>query len=347
MKSNNPKYQTLHAHTTTSDGHMTHEELLNACRKYGVSVVAFTDHDALPNAIALKKLDKLRPHNTKWVVGIEISTGAPKENGGGPSGGVHMVGLFVDPENKALLEYCEKSQAARVERMEQIVSNLQKLGFHITADDCLKFSKGEVVARPHIRDALLAKEHNLKVITVLADKLKMVAEHDERWAKEHQVMIDQGLQQYPFSLFLKEDSFIPGVYVEKKYWVDLDGAVRLIREAGGIASLAHYTFSKKYVGPELLERLFVEDRIDGAETVYGLPLLRTAQESEAREDEKLVGDLAQKYGKLTTGGVDAHAEADLKLFVDTPTYAERTVGMVEKVLAKVRDKVNLSWSTIG
>lgn len=339
-------YQTLHCHTTTSDGKLTYEEVLNTCPKYRISTVAFTDHDSIPNAVAINKLDKLRAHKTKWIYGIEISTGALKEQGGGASGGVHMVGLFVDPTNKPLLEYCQKSQSARVERMEQIVKNLRGLGFDITADDCLQASGGEAVGRPHIRDALFSKKHNLDVIEKLKRDMEIASKGDEKIAKEYKIMIDQGLNQYPFSLFLKEDAFIPSVYVEKKFWVDLDGAVRLIRGAGGIASLAHYSFSKKNVDEKWLEKLMREDRIDGAETVYGLPVLRTAQEAEVRADEKMIEALLQKYDKVATGGVDAHSEADFKLFAETPAYAKRTVGMVEKLLSKLKDRIDISKSSL-
>ena len=345
MENVRPKYQTLHCHTTVSDGKLTYQEVLDTCQANNIGVVAFTDHDSVPDANAIMMLDSLRTHQTKWIAGIEISTGALKEKGGGSGGGVHMVGLFVDPTNKALVQYCEKSQAARVGRMQKIVKNLQGLGFNITADDCLKASNGESVGRPHIRDALLSKEKNLTVLDVLCQKMKRAAQDDPVLNREYRVMIEQGVGQYPFSLFLKEDAFIPGIYAEKEYWVDLDSAVSLIRNAGGLAILAHYSYSKRNVDEKWLGKLLFENRIDGAETIYGLPTIRTVLEQEFIEDEKVVERLVAKYKKVASGGVDAHEAEDFELFSSNSAYAERTIGMVERILEQT--KVDTRWSSLS
>lgn len=338
------KYQTLHCHTTVSDGKLTYEEVLDTCRESNIEIVAFTDHDSVPNADALKKLESLRSHPVKWISGIEISTGALKESGGGPTSGVHMVGLFVDPTSKSLVEYCQKSQAARIDRMQKIVKNLQSLGFKITADDCLEASGGEAVGRPHIRDALLTNDHNLNVIEALRRKMEAASKDNDKTSKEYQIMIEQGLSQYPFSLFLKEDAFIPGIYAEKEYWVDFDGAADLIRNAGGLAILAHYTFSKRAVDDVWLDKLFAQNRLDGAETIYGLPYMRTALEQEILKDEKTVEALAMKYSKVTSGGVDAHAKEDFELFSSNHAYAVRTIGMTERIIKQTG--INTTWSSI-
>jgi predicted metal-dependent phosphoesterase TrpH len=47
------KYQNLHAHTVTSDGLLTYKEVLNVCAKNNIGVLAFTDHDSLPNKKAM------------------------------------------------------------------------------------------------------------------------------------------------------------------------------------------------------------------------------------------------------------------------------------------------------
>ncbi len=114
-------YETLHAHTTASDGTLTHLELLDACQKYNVGIVAFTDHDSLPNKKTLKLLNENRNHPIKWIIGIEVSSGLPRELGGKVHSGLHIVGLFVNPTNKDLLEYCKLAQEARITRMQRMV----------------------------------------------------------------------------------------------------------------------------------------------------------------------------------------------------------------------------------
>ncbi len=112
-------YESLHNHTTASDGHLDHIELLNKGYAEGFGLMAFTDHDVLPNDEALARL-KDYDGPMKWLTGVEISSGLPKELGGGPASMFHILGLFVDPHNKALMEHCQTAVAARNERMEQI-----------------------------------------------------------------------------------------------------------------------------------------------------------------------------------------------------------------------------------
>ena len=146
-------YESLHNHTTASDGTQTYLEVLEAARRNKVGLVAFTDHDTLPSAADLKILrDYDGP--VKWMVGCEISSGLPIELGGGVTSSLHILGLFTDPTNKALLDHCVKAVAARIERMERIVTNLKSLGFNISVEDCMAASGGETVGRPHIVRAL-------------------------------------------------------------------------------------------------------------------------------------------------------------------------------------------------
>src|SRR3989344_8721321 len=154
--------QSLHSHTFNSDGLFTYQSLLDTVLQYGISTVAFTDHDYLPDEKTVKELKHLN-HPVKWLIGIELSAGLPKELGGGVDG-PHMLGLFVDPANKKLLEHCKKSQEERITRMKIVVKNLKSLGFDITKEDCLKEAKGGSVVQPHIVAALKSKRRNLKLI---------------------------------------------------------------------------------------------------------------------------------------------------------------------------------------
>ncbi len=145
--------ESLHTHTTLSDGKMTHRELFDLAESLGISVLAFTDHDAVPTPEIMAEIETLRDRKTKWVVGIEITADLPKELRP-ETGSMHIIGLFIDPTNAALAEHCRLAQEARIKRMNQIVSKLQTLGFKISANDCLEMSGGESVGRPHIVQAL-------------------------------------------------------------------------------------------------------------------------------------------------------------------------------------------------
>src|SRR5262245_56689114 len=104
-------YESLHNHTTASDGTQTYAQVLETARRCGIGVVAFTDHDMLPSET---EVERLRQYDgpVKWLIGCEISSGLPRELGGGPTSSLHVLGLFCDPGNAALREHCARAQAA-------------------------------------------------------------------------------------------------------------------------------------------------------------------------------------------------------------------------------------------
>lgn len=337
------KYQNLHSHTTTSDGLLSYREVLEVCEKNNLGVLAFTDHDAVMSEKTINEL-KSGIYSTKWISGIEISSGLPQELGGGPSSGLHIIGLFVDPFNKELLEHCAKAQEARIKRMQHTVKNLKNLGFDITEEDCLKASGGESIGRPHIVAAIRSKDSNLKVIEEIRLKMKKDAENDIKIKKKYDEMISFGEGQYPYMLFLEKDAYIKGVYIGYTYYVNMDKSVSLIRNAGGLAFLAHWFTIKKQITEEILDKLLSENKLDGVETICGLWTSKAQPREEIEKDELILTKLIEKNNKLKSGGVDAHKREDFELFEKEKWYSEKTVGMVEKIIDK--SKVDTKWSSL-
>jgi predicted metal-dependent phosphoesterase TrpH len=342
MKNSTDKYQTLHCHTTTSDGLLTYSEVLSICENNNINTVAFTDHDAVISEANLNLLKKNKSR-VRWISGIEISSGLPKEMG--RLGSLHIVGLFVNPFNKELEEHCRKAQLARIERMEKMVVNLRGLGFDITKSDCLEASGGEAVGRPHIVQAIKTKKFNLEVMESLKKKMEGVALKDPDVKEKYNQMMKAGENQYFYTLFLAKNSFIKGVYVDYTYRADLDDSVGLIRRAGGLAFLAHWFTYKNKITEDILDKLFAKNRLDGMETVYGVWSGSDSMDKVGLDAEvKVLKSLVKKHDKLESGGVDAHKLEDFKTFVGTKWYAKRTVGMVEKIIEK--SKVDITWSSL-
>lgn len=325
--------ESLHTHTTLSDGKLSHQEMFELAESLGVSVVAFTDHDALPNDTALKYLESVRDSSAKWVIGVEITAGLPKELSGTPNGGLHIIGLFVDPKNAALLEHCKKAQEARVTRMKTMVANLTALGFRIDEEDCLRASGGDSVGRPHVVEALRTYPENERVMKDLAEKMRKDAEHDEGLRVKYERMMEAGERQFPYTLVLSGDAYAPA-YVETTYSPDLDEAVALIRGAGGIASIAHYFTIKNKMPLSFIEQLLKEKRIDGMETVYGIRLLEeeSSRKDEIIEEQNELKRYIALHGALETGGADAHTEEDMRNFAAKTRFSERTAGFTQKIL---------------
>jgi predicted metal-dependent phosphoesterase TrpH len=332
------KYESLHNHTTASDGTQTYLEVLKAAQVNGIGVVAFTDHDTLPSEAQVRRLrDYDGP--VKWFLGCEISSGLPKELGGGATSSLHILGLFTDPTNEALLEHCAKALSARTERMERIVTNLRGLGFVISVDDCVAVSGGENVGRPHIVRALGRHAGNAAIIDGMRAEMREAAVKSAAVAMDYAYMMERPESDHPYRLFLSDDAFIPGVYVDYLYTIDMDSAVGLIRGAGGVAVVAHwYTVSKKIDGA-MLEGLVRDGRLDGVE-IMGNPL-----NGAARRAEPGLMALALRTACLATFGVDGHREEDMRNFVNDRALAERTVGQTGRLVKRVRP--DLGWSNLA
>jgi len=132
--------------------------------------------------------------------------------------------------------------------MQKMVANLQELGFEISEKDCLKASGGEAVGRPHIVKALLSINQNHETITQLREKMKKDAKNDPEIRKKYDEMISRDEKLHSYDLFLTDTSYISNIYVDYQYFVDLDTSVKLIRDAGGVAILAHYFRNAKKLG---------------------------------------------------------------------------------------------------
>jgi predicted metal-dependent phosphoesterase TrpH len=331
-------YESLHNHTTASDGTQSYLEVLATAEANGIGVVAFTDHDMLPSETDLKLLrDYSGP--VGWFLGCEISSGLPKELGGGSASSIHILGLFTDPTNEALREHCAKALSARNERMEKIVGNLRGLGFKITVDDALAAAGGESVGRPHIVRALGTYPENTVIIEGIKADMEKAAVGSASVAMDYAHMLERPASDYPYRLFLSDDAFIPGVYVDYLYWVDLDTAVGLIRGAGGLAVMAHWYTASKKIDAAMLEGMIRNGRLDGIE-IMGNPI-----NSAARRAEPVLTALASRTGTLATFGVDGHRPEDLANFVSDRQIAMRSTGQTKKLIE--RSSVDLSYSNLS
>jgi predicted metal-dependent phosphoesterase TrpH len=335
-------YQILHCHTKLSDGELSHRQILNLCAQKGISVIAFTDHDYLPENRIVGELGNWKNKKVNWIIGCELSSGLPKELGGKPTSNFHIVGLFVNPFYKNLNLHCRKIRRGRRLRMEQMVENMKKLGLKITIQDCLKQAQGETVGRAHIAAALEERKENKEVINGLIKKMAQASKHDLRARQKYKEMLRATKDQYPYKLFLSEDAFFNGVFVEHLYLKDMDETVDLIRKAGGLAILAHWTFSKEIVSLPLIEKFFKEKRLDGAEIVFGRPGINRGYEG-IRRDMAAMARLTRKYGLIQAGGSDIHRRKEFDRFLGDKWFAGKTVGLIERIMKQ--RKLNLEWSS--
>ena len=140
------KYSDLHLHTTEFYGALTPREVVCAAKELGLSVIAITDHDTV-NGIA-EAIEAGMECGLEVIPGIEISAIDGERE-------VHILGYYIYPDSKDLLEILSQMIDARDTRAIQMVEKLNGLGGLITLDRVCEISGNQFNGRPHIADAML------------------------------------------------------------------------------------------------------------------------------------------------------------------------------------------------
>lgn len=176
---------------------------------------------------------------------------------------VHIVGLYIDIENEQLLKKTAEYRKCRSERNALMVEALRKEGLSITMEELVAENPDCVITRANI--ARFLYEHG---------QIKSVREAFDRYIGDH-----------------------CKCYVGRLKVASTD-AVRLIKEAGGTAILAHpllYGLSNTNL-QEMLDELKPAG-LDGLEAIYST--YTTGEEQQMKR-------LAKENGLLISGGSDFH-----------------------------------------
>ncbi|MDQ0200817.1 PHP domain-containing protein [Neobacillus ginsengisoli] len=137
----------LHLHTTASDGSFSPSEVVKMAAKKGLASIAIADHDTTDGI--KEALQTAKTLNITVIPGIELSTKYKGKN-------IDILGYHIH-ESKELLGVLLKMREHRYNRSQLIVNKFCELGITINFDDVLKYSKGDVIARPHIAKAVVDK----------------------------------------------------------------------------------------------------------------------------------------------------------------------------------------------
>ena len=277
----------------------------------------------------LKKLN----HQVKFISGIEFSvTGTPEVKGGVEL--FHIIGLFVDHKNNALRKYCIDAKKKRRERIALFVSKLNAIGFSVTEEEVDKKTSEGTLGRPHLAKAILAKEENFAVIDRALLQLKKKGEDDPTLAAKYKKIKNNNRFQLMFDLFLGNRPVVKGIYTPYLRDVPLDFGVKLIRDAGGLAILAHPSYYRDKLGKDIIEKFAKEGRIDGIETVYALLDYRNLDDFKG--DMDIFRQINEKYGLVPSGGGDFHTPEDFEK-LNIPLNIERmqeTKGFLDRIFIK-------------
>jgi predicted metal-dependent phosphoesterase TrpH len=107
----------LHIHSYYSDGTMTPEEILEEALKNNVGILAITDHDTVTGLQPAYQFIKNQKIEIDLIPGIELNTDYGDDE-------VHILGYFIDFQNKNLIQRLSEIRNQRYERAEKIIAKL-------------------------------------------------------------------------------------------------------------------------------------------------------------------------------------------------------------------------------
>jgi 3',5'-nucleoside bisphosphate phosphatase len=140
------KYADLHVHSSQSDGTYTPAQLVKESLARGLSAMAIVDHDtvgATPEAIAAA-----RGTDLEIIPGIELTAQYENQE-------IHLLGYFLDYQDKLLLEKLKLVQLNRIQRVYKMINNLEALGVKLKPETVFDISGKGTVGRMHIARALV------------------------------------------------------------------------------------------------------------------------------------------------------------------------------------------------
>ncbi len=141
----------LHTHTVNSDGTYTVEELVKKAAEKGLKILAITDHDTVDG---LRDEEKIKEYEKKY--GIEIIKGIEMScNLNGKD--VHILGYFLNLEDKNFLKELDRIAEIRNERNEKIIKKLADLNLPVTMEELKEIVQGNVISKAHFAEIMLKK----------------------------------------------------------------------------------------------------------------------------------------------------------------------------------------------
>ena len=131
----------LHTHTTASDGTFTPRELVRYAREKGLAAVAVTDHDSVSGLAEAMAAGEER--GVRVIPGVELSSLLEGRE-------IHVVGLFIRPDEPGLLELLESQRRERLRRNRLLLEKLEgqsgtlHLEHFMEKGDAVTFDAGEL-----------------------------------------------------------------------------------------------------------------------------------------------------------------------------------------------------------
>ena len=194
---------------------------------------------------------------------------------------VHMLGLLFDPNYQPLQDVLMQTRDNRYGRMEKIIVRMNAAGIEITMEEVLaQLSEGATLGRPHLADAMVAK-----------GLAKSRDEIFEKWLHNN------------------------SPYYVSHYSPTPEKAIGLIKEAGGVAVIAHPMASLRgrTVSVDSFSS-YVSAGLDGIEVFH---------RDHSADQRELLKNIVQDLGVIRTGSSDYHGNGKLNQLGENTTEPEQ------------------------
>jgi predicted metal-dependent phosphoesterase TrpH len=265
----------LHIHSKTcSDGNLPVEAIIEEAKSRNVGLMSITDHDSIGCQKEAKTL--AQKNGICYICGVElnITFSHPNFCDGKPAS-LDLLGYNFDINNSGLLNKLNQISMYREERaikiLEKLNTELEKVGLRNFTDNdltAIQLSADGVLGRPHIADYLVKKG--------------IVRDRKEAFNK---YLVKCNVPKYPLCL---------------------EEASSLLRNAGGVAVLAHpndpYGTSLAKLTSSLQEQTsIIEDSI--LNYIDGIECWHSRNNAETTTHYV---NFSKKHNLIMTGGSDCH-----------------------------------------
>ncbi len=221
----------FHCHSTASDGVLSPTDLIKLAYDQGVRVMALTDHDSTEG---IAEARRAAPSDLTLIPGVEMGTDIPGAE-------VHMLGLYLEPDNVELQQILKKLRDGRLGRGEGIVKKLREMGLKISWEQVQGIAGDAAVGRPHIATALV---DNRQVATVKEAFDKYISRDGPAYVERDKMTPAEAVET------IVRMGGIPCI-AHPRDLKDLDNVLVELKAAGMVAMEVYY----KDYAPDEVERL--------------------------------------------------------------------------------------------
>lgn len=197
---------------------------------------------------------------------------------------VHVLAYGFNPADKTLVAAIARYRASRHERARKMLARLKGVGIRISIEDVEEIARGGALGRPHVAEALMRGGH-----------------------------IETFHEAFQLYLGHHAPAYVP------KQAVSLEEVIAVVRDAGGVTSLAH---------PGTLNR----DNLIPGWVKRGLDGIEVWHSKHGPADVARYKAIALLHGLIMTGGSDFHGERTPDVSIGGVAIPESVVTSLDELL---------------